>query len=130
MGESNISISGVIGVCKPRDPGKRGNALREIRLGLVPRPTPAWAEIFGEIWASRIFYSLKRPACISGDAIVIECVPDELAEIHKPMLLDALAMSNEDHRKAIAVEQNAALRRAQDRETDKAILARLKDIAF
>lgn len=104
----DLSITGLIGErCYPVD----GSTLR-IHLQLSAPPPLGWSFLFTQVWQTTA-YPGKRPVGIEGDALWIECAPEDVRGIHLAHLEQALAQTNEHYRAQHLQKQLAAERQRE-----------------
>jgi hypothetical protein len=78
----------------------------------LSEPTPlGWAYIFTSVWRS-LAYPMKRQTGVDGDALWIDCVPEEIEPCHWLQLEYAVAQTN-------AIYQQKAQEQARDQERQK-----------
>ena len=102
--------------------------LRLVYFPLSAEPPQVWKDLFdAERQAPR--HKVWRRAWIQFDAIVVDCIPEELEEYHLPDLKQDVASSNTKFREYLLQEaQRAALAEQEaqrDRERMKQINERL-----
>lgn len=100
-------------------------ALYNMHLKLSDYPPPEWNLIFDAEWKS-FWYSMKRKAWISGDYIIIYCVPEELEKYHKEYLETAVNAANEKYRKYSQEKARKEELQKQAEEKEKERLAEIK----
>jgi hypothetical protein len=88
--------------------------LFDVHLALSATPPREWAAHFDRRWIT-VLYRLKRRAWVSGNRIVIHCVPEEIEEDHLPQLKRAVAETNHEYRK-YAEARASQQRQQQDHE--------------
>jgi hypothetical protein len=84
-----------------------------IYFQLSEPPPLGWSYMFTAVWRE-VLYAAKRPAGVEGDAIWIDCVPEEVKDLHLSELERAVAQTNvnyESHRlkSTIAKQHKKAL---------------------
>ena len=98
----------------------RGGALREMYLQLSNTPSAPWSEIFQN---ERAFprHSMWRDAWISGEYIVVDCVPEELERDHLPYLKQDVANTNQKYREYLTkcAQHEQRQHQAQDKEDQR-----------
>lgn len=97
-----------------------------IYLSLSPNAPIEWCNCFEEKWQT-ISSDVKRKAWCERDAIVIECVPDEIPKYHLALLKEAVAKTNLDYKASKGPHQ---CRLSAEEEKSKADLASLDDLDF
>ena len=105
---------GITGLIRERCYAIEGALLR-IHLRLSEPPPLGWSYLFTQVWQT-VDYPGKRPVGIEGDALWIECAPEEVRANHLPQLEQALAQTNARYRaqhlqKQIAAERQRELSR-------------------
>lgn len=105
------------------DPAK---ALYDVVLDLSTSPPPEWAEYFNQRWQQK-FYMMKRRARVSGDHLVIHCVPDELERDHLPQLREVIDETNAAYREHSAAQERRRRSEEQREEQERGQLRQLKD---
>lgn len=115
---SDISISGI----NRQDSiiNEWGNS--EIHLQLTNLPPGEWSVLFTDAWSDRM-YSMKQPAEIFGQDLVIHCHHSVLMKDHMPELEKAVATANEQYRAYQASNQVTA----QAEPTEKAHIDQVLD---
>jgi hypothetical protein len=105
-------------------PSGRGGALREMHLQLSDTPPAPWSEIFrNEHRFPR--HSMWREAWISGNHIVVDCVPEELEGDHLPYLKQDVENANHKYRHYLT---KVAHREEQQRQSEQNEDQRLRSI--
>jgi hypothetical protein len=94
-----------------------------IYLQLSHAPPLGWSYMFSVVWQG-VDYPAKRPAGVEGDAVWIECDPEEVKECHLPELETAVAQTNATYaasiqQSAIAKRQKKALNRQSRAQLDE-----------
>ena len=106
-----------------------GSPTFDVYLKLSDEPPVEWGRFFDRAWEDTI-YSMKRRAWVSGQHIVIRCVPDELEKDHKPYLVNAVAQANnliEEHKRDSHLQQQA---QQQVKQKNKKQIQELGNIKF
>jgi len=115
----DLGITGLIG---ERCYAIEGSILR-IHLRLSDAPPLGWSYLFTQVWQA-VDYPGKRPVGIEGDALWIECAPEEVRNCHLPQLEQALDQANERYRaqhtqKEMAAERQRELSRLTHMKLDE-----------
>jgi hypothetical protein len=87
--------------------------LFRIYLQLSERPPREWSEIFAGVWR-HVMYNMKRAVSIHGDAIWIECVPEEVKQYHRAELDKAFAEANQQYREWLERQDKARIREEEE----------------
>jgi len=111
-------------------PSGRGGALREMHLQLSDTPPGPWSEIFrNEHQLPR--HSMWREAWISGDHIIVDCVPEELKGDHLPYLKEDVANTNQKYRQYLTkVAQQEQRQREAEHKEDQRLKGIRDDLDF
>ena len=75
-----------------------------IYLQLSHAPPLGWSYMFSVVWQG-VDYPARRPAGVEGDAVWIECDPEEVRGCHLPELESAVAQTNATYE--ASVQQSA-----------------------
>ena len=99
------------------------DSILRIHLRLSNAPPLGWSYLFTQVWQATE-YPGKRPVGIEGDALWIECAPEEVRACHLPQLEQALAQTNARYRaqhlqKEIAAERQRELSRQTHMKLDE-----------
>jgi hypothetical protein len=99
--------------------------LRHMFLKLSQIPSSAWVEIF---MAERALprHMMWRDAWIEGDAIVVDCVPEEIQQHHLADLKQDVANSNKKYRDFLRRDHGEKQRRQQAEEAEKKRLEEIR----
>ena len=99
--------------------------LRYMHLTLSARPTAEWGEMF---IAERRFprHSMWREAWVEGDAIVVDCVPEEIEQYHLRDLKEDVANTNQTYRGYLRRVEEAQQREQSERDVEASRLEDLK----
>jgi len=107
----------IVGLPPDRCHATKGDLVR-VYFQLSAPPPLGWAYIFTSVWRS-LAYPVKRQTGVDGDAVWIDCIPDELAAIHREQLDYAIAQTN-------VIYQNKAQAQAREAEREKQLQAELR----
>jgi hypothetical protein len=93
---NDISLTGK--PLKDRSYKIEGSPYFRIYLELSESAPDEWSILFDTHWRTEVFYNLKHNAGVEGDALWIECPPEEVKKIHIEHLSAAVAVTNDRHR--------------------------------
>jgi len=99
--------------------------LFNIVLNLSAHVPYEWADIFSNRWRFH-FYMKRRIVSVSGNALHIICVLDELEKDHIPELKKVVDETNQEYRKYLKRKQTKKRKRKQLAEEEKKQLSYLK----
>jgi hypothetical protein len=100
-------------------------ALVRIYFQLSEPPPLGWSYIFTTVWQA-VAYPLKRQAGMEGDAIWIDCIPEEIGTYHIKQLESAVAQANAKYRDGARQQRLKTNRQA---ELDVQLRSRLEDLS-
>jgi hypothetical protein len=98
--------------------------LFDVHLTLSATPPLEWAASFDSRWVI-VLYRKKRRAWVSGDRIVIHCVPEEIEEDHLPQLKRVVAETNHEYRR---YTEARALKQQQQQDHERREKENLKSL--
>lgn len=102
------------------EPSGSGSAMRRVFLRLSGEPPQLWAELFDR---EREFprHTMWREAHVSGNHIVVDCVPEEIEKYHLSDLKQDVANANMKFRSwsKIAADRKRALDEAKAKEEER-----------
>jgi hypothetical protein len=101
-------------------------SLYNVYFKLSKIPPIEWQEVFN---AERRFprHTMWREAWISGDYIIVHCVPDEVEEYHAKDLIQDVTNTNEKYRKYLAEKEIKEAKEKEKRNEESAMLNKLKN---
>ena len=99
-------------------PSGRGK-LDNVVLTLTPHPDWQWSKTFAALWKQH-FYMMKRDAEVSGNGLVVTCVPDELGEGLLEELKKVVAQTNDAVKAQEAAHREAQAQQAAEAEAYRA----------
>jgi hypothetical protein len=107
----DISITGL--ATERTRASRNGSGLRHIFLTLSAKPPAAWVEL---LKAERQFprHTMWREVWVEGDAIVIDCAPEEIEKYHLRDLKEGVASTNKKYR-----DYTARIEAQQHREHER-----------
>jgi hypothetical protein len=85
-------------VLKDRSHPIDGSPLFRVYLQLSGFAPDRWGACFDTFWNRVVFYSMKRHTGVEGDALWIECVPEEVKSHHLAQLHRAVSETNKAYR--------------------------------
>ena len=114
----------IIGVIRERSYIIEPPILR-IYLQLSHAPPLGWSYMFSVVWQG-VAYPAKRPAGVEGDAVWIECDPEEVRECHLPELERAVAQTNATYEASV---QQSAIAKQHKKELNRHSRAQLDELS-
>ena len=114
----------ITGVDTERSHAVAGAVVR-IYFQLSEQPPIGWSYTFTTVWEA-MAYPLKRQAGVEGDAIWIECIPEEVETYHGEQLESAVAQANATYRDRARQQALDASRQA---ELDAQLRSKLRDLS-
>jgi len=106
-------------------PSSRASGLRHMYLTLSASPSRAWSQLFDQ---ERQFprHNMWRRAWIEGNAIVVDCVPEEIALYHLNDLKQDVAEANQKYRQYLGQSEAEQRRAVEVRAQEQKRLEDLK----
>lgn len=103
--------------------------LFEIKLILSYVPPIEWVDYFDSAWKSHL-YSMKRKAYVSGNILIVECVPYELKKYHLPELQKIIEETNNWYKDYVYRRTIEKAKIEEKRKKDEELLKDLKKKLF